>query len=48
MKPTLLKQSRTKSIYQLTAEFDYKKGKTIESIAEELKVTEEEVRAWVS
>lgn len=43
----LLKQVRYKSIYQLTAEMEYKKGKSIKTIAEEMKESERQVREWV-
>ena len=43
-RPTL---SLNANIYQMTAQWDYKRGKSIAMIAEEMQVTIKEVTEWV-
>lgn len=44
---TLLQKTENKSIFQLTAEELYKKGHSIDYIANELKVSVNQVKRWV-
>jgi len=44
---TLMKRVEGKTIFQAHAEEEYKRGKSIKTIAEEMHLTEAEVGKWV-